>query len=108
MYPNPSIVALRDRLSIFGALRPSPTDFVLASEIRKHVCDAVDDLKSAGWPVERVVNAMKDVIIDAGLAPSQAVRSMGGPSTDRNALLVDMVRWCIDRYYNQEVGVPDD
>jgi len=100
MYDRPPIVALRESLSEFVADNPKLVDGARLSELREQVCAVVDDLKGAGWLPERVIVAVKQVAHDAGLSPSRGVLSVA-PLTESDAVIVEMVGWCIQRYYHE-------
>ncbi|HEV8496756.1 MAG TPA: hypothetical protein VGQ56_07845 [Gemmatimonadaceae bacterium] len=91
MYDIPAVVALRDDI----ARGPS----LYNEALRGEVCAVVDHLKSAGWPPERVIVAVKRIADDAGLHPSRAVLFNGDLVTETDRLLVRMIEWCIERYY---------
>jgi len=91
MYDIPAVVTLRDDLSRGAA----PDSRALYDE----VCAVVDHLKAAGWSPERVIVAVKRIADDAGLRPSRAVLAAQGALSPSDALLVRMVEWCIQRYY---------
>jgi len=63
------------------------------------VCEYVDAVKAMGWPPERVIVAVKRIAADAGVQSSTRMMLTGGALTDRDQLLVDLVGWCIERYY---------
>jgi len=91
MYDIPALVTLRDDLS-----RGLPSD---SRALYGEVCAVVDHLKAAGWPPERVIVAVKRIADDAGLRPSRAVLAAQGALSPSDALIVRMVEWCIQRYY---------
>jgi hypothetical protein len=95
MQDTPAVVALRD--DIARGLRPS-----LHSALYEKVCAVVDELKAAGWPPERVIVAVKRIADEAGVRPSKNVLSRGADITDDDALIVQMVKWCIERYYRRD------
>src|SRR5690349_20003466 len=99
MYSRPQVAALRDRL--LAVARAPAVAAERPAELRESVYAVVDDLKTAGWPPERVVVAMKQIAEDAGLSPSQKLITFPGDHiTERDAIVVDMVRWSIERYYD--------
>jgi hypothetical protein len=69
-------------------------------EIQHHVWAYVDDRKSAGWPPERVIVAVKQIAREAGLRPSTLVVEANATITTTDELLVEMIGWCIHRYYS--------
>jgi len=76
-----------------------PVDECAQRELQECVWNYVDDRKCAGWPVERVIIAMKQIARDAGLKPSSFIARPEAQITSRDELLVEMVGWCIRRYY---------
>ena len=69
--------------------------------VRAHVFDFVDEKKAEGWPPEQVIVAVKRIADDVGLRASPGViykREAWRPS---DALLIDMVKWCVERYFGQ-------
>jgi hypothetical protein len=89
--------ALQERL-VSLRVRPDPDT---EREIRRLVWAYVDDRKAAGWPVERVLMAIKHMARAAGIKPStRVIKDERITSTD--VLLVEMVGWCIHRYYRPQ------
>lgn len=76
-----------------------PLSVAKRDDLRRSVNDYVDSLKTLEWPPERVIVAMKRIVNDAGLSSSARVTLPGVSIDERDALLVDMVGWCIKRYY---------
>ena len=76
-----------------GALRLPPNAHARV-KLRKRVSHYVDALKGDGCSPERVIVQLKGLVLDS---------SEGQPVERRinelNRLVVDMVSWCIDRYY---------
>jgi sulfur carrier protein ThiS len=70
-------------------------------EIQQQVCQYADKLKALGLPPERVIVAVKRVANEAGVRSTARVV----PSTiildGKDKLLVDIVGWCIERYYDR-------
>jgi len=91
-------VALQQRLA---SLRP-PVDPDTEREVQQLVWAFVDDRKAAGWPAERVVVAVKQIAREAGLHPTTLVIQREAKPTTLDEFLVDMVGWCIHRYYRPE------
>lgn len=91
MHDSPAVVALRASIA-----RGERSD---TRSLHDEVCAVVDELKAAGWPPERVLVAVKQIADEAGLRPSAAVLSASRPLTDRDTKLVQIVQWCIERYY---------
>jgi hypothetical protein len=55
--------------------------------LQRHVCAAVDEMKTSGILPERIIVAVKRVAAD------------GGFQWATNRLFEQMVGWCVDRYY---------
>jgi hypothetical protein len=68
-------------------------------EIQREVWDYADELKGLGLPPERVIIAVKRAANEAGLYSTQRVITTRSALDDADKLLVDMVGWCIERYY---------
>jgi hypothetical protein len=75
-----------------------PISATARKALRRVVCEYVDRLRDLGWPPERVIVAVKHVAREAGLYPSKQVMSAVNLAAE-DALLVEMVGWCIERYY---------
>jgi hypothetical protein len=63
------------------------------------VCECVDGMKAIGWPPERVIVAVKRIATDAGLRPSSRTVLPEKTLTGVDRVLVEIVGWCIERYY---------
>jgi hypothetical protein len=74
------------------ALGSGPPSESARAELRARVCAAVDELRSAGWPIEKIIVRMKEVAAEVGYSPRLVGR-------EHDALVAEVVRWCIDRYY---------
>jgi len=77
------------------------------SAIRSQVFDFADDMRAQGWQAERIIVAVKRLANDAGVYVSPRV--VWSPEIVRgpDSLIVDMVAWCIECYYqsgNDEPG----
>jgi len=101
MLSRPSVVALRETLRAVAASRPAVMANAHEREaaLKERVCVVVDDLKNEGLPPERVIVALKEIAADAGLIPSRRVLAVGATLVEKDALLVGMIGWCIERYY---------
>jgi hypothetical protein len=95
MLNTPAVVALRTNL---GRGPRTDSDGRLHSE----VCAVVDELKAAGWPPERVIVAVKRIADEAGIRPTKAVLVRTAELANDDAMLVQMVSWCIERYYRRD------
>ena len=101
MYELLPAAALRASLTTLAASRPLRVDADSQLELHALVSAVVDDFKTAGWQPERVIIAIKTIARDAGL-PEPRVGVSTHPSTlmEHEAVIVDLVRWSIERYYN--------
>jgi hypothetical protein len=79
-----------------------PLDPESRLEVQWLVWSFVDDRKAAGWPPERVIIAVKQIARDVGLQPSVFIIDRDAPLTTVDGFLVEMVSWCIARYYKPE------
>jgi len=102
MHTLPSVTALRERLATVARAHPSPVNPEHQRALQSQVYAVVDELKEAGWPPERVIIAVKQIVADAGLRPSGAVVQRAGALTNGDAIVLDVVRWSIDRYYGAD------
>lgn len=101
MSDAPAGVALRASLASLAAR----SDVLGASDkagLRERVFAAVDELKSMGWPIERVVVRLKEVAREVGFRPARNPSPTPSQPHDREAVVGDVVRWCIERYYGAE------
>jgi len=98
--PEQTATELRSHLSALNI----PLDRSTRNELRARVARYVDGGKELGWTPQRVIVAVKHIAHDAGLRPSDGiVGSQSQPGlTASDRLLVDMIGWCIDRYYDDE------
>jgi hypothetical protein len=72
--------------------------------LKNRACVYVDELKDAGWPPERVIVAVKHLANDAGFRTSSGVLYNGQLESSGDSMLVDLVGWCIHRYYEMHPG----
>jgi hypothetical protein len=97
---HPAATELRSQLASLHV----PLDRTTRVALRARVSRYVDETKRLGWTPQRVIVAVKQIAYDAGLSASPRV--VGAPPahamTPTDRLLVDMVGWCIDRYYDAE------
>ena len=68
--------------------------------IQRRVWAYADTLKELGLPPERVVVAVKRVARSAAVPPTSRITSFPMALDGRDKLLVDMVGWCIEGYYD--------
>ena len=66
--------------------------------LKEHVCAVVDELKAQGWPIESIIIWMKEIAAEAGLG-SHRFRPR-----QPDSIIEDVVKWCIERYYDAAVG----
>ena len=71
-------------------------------EIQRHVCEYADELKRVGQPPERVIMAVKYTANEAGIRATRAQLINPRDLDGMDKLLVDMVGWCIERYYGKQ------
>jgi hypothetical protein len=92
-----STVALKLRRALTGLQFPLSHETI--SAVRSQVFDFVDDMKAQGWQAERIIVAVKRLANDAGVYVSP--RIVWSPEIVRgpDSLMVAMVGWCIERYY---------
>jgi len=89
---------LQERLASIAV----PTDATTERDVQRLVWDFVDDRKAAGWPPERVIVAVKQIACEAGLRPSTMVIKGDATLAATDSFLVEMVGWCIHRYFHPE------
>lgn len=97
--------AVRDRVTtvlLREALASLPAQSLpqAQEELQTRVNDFVDMAKAEGWPVERVIVAIKQVAADAGVRGSTDVLRARGALREQDALLLNVVRWSVERYYD--------
>jgi len=86
MPPTPALDALRVALQSVSTTTRAPNTFEL-DQLRRRVCDAVEELRHYGLPAERVVVVIKQLAADAGFG------------RHNDASREQLVSWCIDQYY---------
>ena len=84
------------------ALSPMPADERARLQFQQQIWDYVDNRKAAGWSVERIIIAISQITRVAGLRPSSLVIKPDADITSVDAFLVEMMGWCIHRYYRRE------
>ncbi len=77
-----------------------PPDSADRGALRELVFAFVDEQKRLGRAPERVIVGVKQLARDAGIRPSRFVIDRDARLTPIDSLLVQMVHWCIDRYYS--------
>jgi len=95
--PDGSTSALKLRRVLTGLQFPLPDETI--SAIRRQVFDFADDMRAQGWQAGRIIVAVKRLANDAGVYASPRV--VWSPEIVRgpDSLMVDMVGWCIESYY---------
>src|SRR3954454_13569106 len=88
--------ALRDQ---FAACE-LPHSAAQAALLKARVCAFVDGAKALGWPPERVIIALKQLARESGIGASRNIVAANALLLPRDQLLMDAVRWCIERYYD--------
>jgi hypothetical protein len=79
----------------------SPAEY---ARLRERVLAYVDATKRLGWPPERIIVEVKQIVADAGLGSSWRRTPTGRPLTGVDSLRVDMVNWCIHHFYASHDG----
>ena len=79
-----------------------PLDPLTERAIRRQVCDYADELKRLGLPPERVIVALKRLANEAGVVSMSRTIATPKALDGHDKLLVDIVAWCIDRYYSRD------
>ncbi|MFL5613597.1 MAG: hypothetical protein ACJ796_08055 [Gemmatimonadaceae bacterium] len=64
--------------------------------LRARLCAAVDELKSMGWPIERIIVRIKELGREVGL-PAH----LSAHRNEREAIMSEAVRICIERYFDK-------
>ena len=99
MYDRPSVVALRDSLVTVARSRPGAPFEIGQDALREQLCAVVDDFKAAGWLPERVIIAVKQIAEDAGLRPSRALLHNRAALSERDIMIMSIIRWSIEHYF---------
>lgn len=82
-----------------AALDQRPLDAALKQELRRQVCDYVDDAHRAQWPPERMLVEVKQILRASGYR-SPGVTS-GKYKESRDALVEEIVQLCIVEYFHR-------
>ena len=75
-----------------------PLDASAERELRETVFDYADVLKAFGLPPERIIVSVKRLANESGIYASRLVPTRAHLD-GKDKLIVDMVAWCIERYY---------
>ena len=78
---------------------PEVLDDTSRTRIEECVHAFVDVAREEGWPVERIIVAVKAIAADAGLRSSTDVLRTKTMLRRRDEVLLDVVRWCVERYF---------
>lgn len=98
---------LEHAIQIAGALHAGlsqvtfPVTPFVQSKVRLQVCEYTDELKALGVRPERVIIAVKRVAREAGIVSESLVVPTSQPRDGKDKLLVDLVSWCIEQYYDR-------
>lgn len=74
----------------------------MREELRRNVHEFVDISKRKGAPVERVIVALKEIAAASGMRSTTDMVSLRSQLTPRDRLLLDVVRWVVERYYDYQ------
>jgi hypothetical protein len=97
MYAQPAGIAVRASLAAIAdksTLSGSDT-----SQLHQRICVAVDELKTVGWPIERIIVRLKQVAEEVGFRPPQNTHLTTGEIDRREVVWDEIVKECIDQYY---------
>ncbi|MFI5228777.1 MAG: hypothetical protein ACHQWU_06895 [Gemmatimonadales bacterium] len=75
-----------------------PLDSPTRTGVQRCVCEYVDAMKADHWPPERMLVGLKRIAAESGLTSSSLPARESRAS--RAELLMDMVAWSIERYYD--------
>lgn len=92
----PYAAALRAELEVLRL----PMTPAAREQLYGRVCDCVDGMKALDWPAERVIVTVKRIANDTGLLTSSRTLLAEERLTGTHELLVEIVGWCIKRYYD--------
>src|SRR5438093_10098652 len=102
MRENVATVRLRETLSAL----PAVLDDREKAALRSQVHDFVDASRQKSWPIERIIVAIKQLAAEAGLRTSTDLLRAKSNLELRDALLLDVVRWSVERFYGYTRGTP--
>lgn len=95
----PSSVLRRSERQILAAIRAAREARAATPELRDAVCDHVQELKHRGYPPERVLIAVKDLLAEAGVRKTGPLADRGSPTLGPTDIVERVVGWCIDEYF---------
>jgi hypothetical protein len=96
MYDTETGRAVRESFKTL-AHQPPSSEAVEEALFRQRICAAVDELKTMGWPIERIIVRVKELAAEAGVRLGSSPRGRETHPAIANAVL-----WCVDRYYEKE------
>lgn len=94
---GPASIALRASFAELAEPERRPDTALLHARVEAFV----DAAKALGWPVERVIVAVKRLWAEAGVHTSRQVVLTRSPMTETDRILVACIGWCIERYYGE-------
>ena len=68
-------------------------------QLRELLFRYVDALKRDGHPPEHIIVRLKQITKEVGVCPASEASHPELPVDESEQLVLDMVGWCIDRYY---------
>ena len=81
-------------------LRSPPLDAAATARLRSALHQYVDELRRADWPIDQVVVSVKRLAAHAGVRPSSALPLLDEELEPADRLLIDMLRWSVEAYYD--------
>ena len=67
--------------------------------LRLRICAAVDELKSLGWPIERVIVRVKELAAEVGVRLGHTQQKL-----EDHPAVAKAVLWCVERYYDKDAS----
>lgn len=67
--------------------------------LHEGICTAVDELKTVGWPVERIIVRLKEVAKEVGFYPPNSTHLLASEIDRREHVWGEIIKDCIERYY---------
>jgi hypothetical protein len=98
MYPQPAGTAVRASLTSIASQSSTLTapDTLL---LNQRIGVAVDELKSMGWPIERIIIRLKEVALEVGFQPFREHFLTVTEIEHREAMWDEAITQCIEQYY---------
>lgn len=78
---------------------PTKPDAATSDAVHAAVDAFVDVAKEKGAPIERVIISIKEVAAEAGVRSSTQVVKIRAQLDARDQLVLDIVRWAVERYF---------